>query len=233
MKLELVGKKKEAGDAVSFIFKSNAPVKWIAGQFLFYTFPHQNPDKRGVTRYFTNSAAPHERNIQITTRISGKRSSFKDKLSKMKVGSIIEASDPDGDFIVEDPNKKYVFISGGIGITPYRSILLDLDHKNLPVNVSLLYANSDNNFVFKDELESLTAKHPNFRITYFGSPRHIEKKDIQKAIDKLSAISGKPIIYVSGPEPMVEAFEKLLKVDMELPEKRLKLDFFPGYDPIR
>lgn len=233
MKIELVGKKKETGDAVTFILKSQMPTEWKAGQFLFYTFPHQSPDERGITRYFTISSAPHEQDIWITTRINNKKpSSFKSKLLKIKVGQAIEASDPDGDFIVENPEKKYVFIAGGIGITPYRSILLDLDHKNLPINVTLLWANSDKNFAFKDELEKLAEEHKNFKIKYFISPCHIEKEDIQKTIDELSAINDKPIIYVSGPEPMVEEFGRMLK-KTGIAENRIKQDFFPGYDTIK
>lgn len=229
MLLTLIRKKKEEGDVTTFIFESQTPMKWKAGQFLFYTFPHHNPDKRGVTRYFTISAAPFEKHLQISTRISDKRSSFKNALSKMKAGEGIEASDPDGDFTLDDPGEKFIFISGGIGITPYRSILLGLDHNNLPMNITLLYANSNDDFVFKRELDVLSKKHPTFKIKYFVSPKHIEKEDIQKAIDE---IGGEPIVYFSGPEPMTEAFEKLLKEEMKLPEERIKLDFFPGYDPI-
>ncbi len=230
MKIELVDKKKQSGDAASFMFKSPHPIKWTAGQFLFYTFPHNSPDNRGITRYFTISSAPFEQDIVITARISADKSStFKRELSNMKIGDRIEVTDPDGDFIVSDPGQKFVFISGGIGITPYRSILLDLDHRNLPINAMLLYANSDENFVFKDELEILATKHPSFRIEYFVSPKHIEKEDIDKAQQSLGV---QPLIYVSGPEPMVEAFEKTLR-SMKIPEERIKLDFFPGYDPIR
>lgn len=231
MKIELVDKKKEDGDAVSFIFKSNAPIEWTAGQFLFYTLPHSNPDDRGVTRYFTISSAPFEKHIMLTTRIiPEKLSSFKKKLFASPIETKIEVADPDGDFTVDDPQKKLIFISGGIGITPYRSILLDLDNKNLPINVTLLYANSDENFVFKNELERLAAKHNNFKIKYFVSPRHIEKEDIQGTIEEMG---NDPIVYFSGPEKMTEAFEKLLKEDMKLPEERIKLDFFPGYEPIK
>ncbi len=238
MKIELVEKKKETKDVTSFIFESRVPIKWTAGQFLFYTFPHPNPDERGITRYFTISAVPFEKHIMLTTRFAGnKSSSFKQKLFSAPIGTEFEVTDPDGDFIVDlprdkagDPGKKFIFISGGIGITPYRSILLDLDHRNLPINVTLLYANHNNDFLFKDELEKLAAKHPTFKIKYFVSPKHIEKEDIQKAIEEMG---DEPVVYFSGPEPMTEAFEKLLKEEMGLPEERVKLDFFPGYDPIR
>ncbi len=237
MKIELVEKKRETQSVTSFIFKSPTPVKWVAGQFLFYTFPHNNPDQRGVTRYFTVSSAPFEEHIMLTTKLADKHpSSFKQKLFSSPIGMELEVTDTDGDFTVDlprskagDPGKKLIFIAGGIGITPYRSILLDLDHKNLPINVTLLYANHDNNFVFKEELETLAVTHPTFKIKYFVSPKHIEKEDIQEAIDE---ITNESMVYVSGPEVMTEAFEKTLK-EMGLPEDRIKLDFFPGYDSIK
>lgn len=234
MKITLNNKKKETPDVTSFIFSSRVPIKWTAGQFLFYTFPHDDTDQRGITRYFTVSSAPFEKHIMLTTRFAKeKSSSFKQKLFKSPIGTEIEVTDPDGDFAIEDlpagrhvPGNKYIFIAGGIGITPYRSILLDLDHKNLPINVTLLYANHDNNFVYKEELEALAAKHPTFKINYFVSPRHIEWKDIY------GVLGVQPLIYVSGPEPMVESFEKILKKN-GVPESRTKFDFFPGYDSIK
>lgn len=233
MKLVLKNKKQETKDVMSFIFKSNTPIKWLAGQYLFYTFPHPSPDERGVTRYFTISSTPHERNIMITTRFSDEHpSSFKQKLFNAPLGTEIGATDPDGDFTMEDsPStaKAHIFLSGGIGITPYRSILLDLDHGNLPINITLLYANSDENFVFKEELEKLAGKHQGLKIKYFISPKHIEKADIEQAIKE---IGDDPIIWFSGPEKMTEAFEKMLKEDMKIPEKRLKFDYFPGYEVI-
>ena len=147
----------------------------------------------------------------------------------MKLGDIIEVDGPDGDFIVSDssaPGETYLFIAGGIGITPFHSILLDLDHKNLPMNVTLLYANKDkNNVVYKDELEALAAKHANFKIHYFFYPERIDEAVIKKIVPDLT----KPIFYVSGPEPMTEHFEKMLP-QMGIPEANIKKDYFPGYN---
>src|SRR3990167_4362886 len=91
MLLTFFEKKQETADVFSFIFKTDEPIKWRAGQYLFYTFPNDNPDNRGVTRYFTISSTPFE------------------------------------DFIIDDLGKNYIFIAGGIGITPFRSILLQMD----------------------------------------------------------------------------------------------------------
>lgn len=225
MKLTLIEKRKETRDVTSFIFSPDKPISWEAGQLLHYTLPHENPDDRKIERYFTISSAPFEGHIMVTTRLAEKSSTFKKALFAMPIGGTIEADGLEGDFTVSDPSAELVFIAGGMGITPYHAILLDLDHRGLSISAKLLYANRDSDFVFKDELEALAKKHPNFTIKYFVSPERIDEAAIRKEAPDL----GKPIYYVSGPEPMVEAFEKMM-LAMGIPDAHLKRDFFPGYN---
>lgn len=225
MKLVLIGKKTEAADATSFIFKSEITTPWQAGQFLHYTLPHDNPDDRKDERYFTISAAPFEKNIMLTTRFAEKGSSFKRALSALPLGGTIEASGPEGDFVITDSGTELIFIAGGIGITPYRAILLDLDRRGVSINAKLLYANRDSSFIYKEELGALTAKHKNFTIRYFVSPERIDEIVIRKEVADLT----RPTFYVSGPEAMVESFEKML-LGMGVPDGNLKRDYFPGYN---
>lgn len=229
MLLTLFEKKQEARDVYSFIFKSTKPLSWKPGQYLFYTLPNNNTDERGVTRYFTISSAPFEKFIMLTTRINLPSSTFKKSLVDLSIGDTIETSGPDGDFIIDDsprgeagPKKNYIFIAGGIGITPFRSILLQMDFEKLSINVQLLYANRDKNLVFNGELKSLVEKNKNFKINYFISPDRIN-------VRTLSSIINLPSFYISGPEPFVESIEKILK-GLGVEPQNIKLDFFPGYE---
>lgn len=227
MRLTLLAKKEETSDVTSFIFQPDQDLSWQAGQFLYYTLPHPDADDRKTQRYFTISSAPHEGHIMLTTRFAGedKASTFKKAFFNMKMGDVIEADGLVGDFTLVDPERNHIFIAGGIGITPYRAILLDLDYKNLPINATLLYANKDkNNIVFRNELEVLAVKHPTFKIHYFFNPERIDEAAIKKIVPDLI----KPIFYISGPEIMVEAFEKMLP-KMGIPEANIKKDYFPGY----
>ena len=225
MKLTLADRKEEAGDAISFFFLPDAPLAWQAGQFLHYTLPHQNPDQRGIKRWFTIASAPHEGRVQVTTRFTAdKGSTFKRALRDLPIGATIEADGPEGDFIITDPDQTYVFIAGGIGITPYRAILLDLAHRGLPIHVALLYGNRNDEFVFKSELEALAKKYPTLKIRYAVSPAKIDEFSIRNLISDLEH----PIFYTSGPEPMVEAVEKML-AEMGVPDEHSKRDYFPGY----
>lgn len=225
-KLTLEHRHQETPDTISFRFKSDQIKRWKPGQYLHLTLEHPRPDARGTERYFTISSAPFEGHIQITTRFSAEKiSSFKAALRGMAVGGTIEADGLEGEFTVEDPRQRLVFIAGGIGVTPYRAMLLGLDHDRSPVNVDLLYANRDENFPFKAQLEALARKHPAFKIHYFTGSKRLDEEAIKAAVGD----AGKPLFYVSGPETMVEAFDKVLK-GMNTPKSRVKTDYFPGYD---
>jgi ferredoxin-NADP reductase len=225
MKFTLSVTKQEANDTFSFIFAPEQPLQWKAGQLLRYVLNHPNPDDRGVERFFSIASAPHEKQVMLTTRFASKSSSFKKALKNFRPGDAIEAHDLEGDFVVDDSRKTFVFIAGGIGITPFRAILLDLDYNKKPLNVQLLYANRDNDFPYQKELEALRTRHPEFRIDYVVSPNRIDEKSIAQLVPDIQ----KPMLYVSGPEPMVESTDEILK-QIGVPEKRIKNDFFPGYE---
>jgi ferredoxin-NADP reductase len=223
--LKLIGREQLFQDVITFIFEPEQPLEWQPGQYMHYYFEHPDTDERGIERWFTISAAPYEKHITITTRFNDqKSSSFKKALMQLSPGDTIKAEGPGGKFVISDTSKKSILVAGGIGITPYRSMLLQMHHDGQDINADLLYANRDENFVFGGELEALQAKHPNFKIHKFVGDRHIGEPDLKPYADDPSTI-----IYVSGPEPMVEAFEETLKEKLKVPEDRVKLDFFPGY----
>src|SRR5580698_1955191 len=112
MKLKLTKIKSESPEVKSYIFKPSKPLVWTAGQYLHYLLHHESTDNRGSDRWFTIASAPFERHVMITTRLAHRKgSTFKDTLKALKIGESIEISDDvDGDFIVEDRNREYVFI---------------------------------------------------------------------------------------------------------------------------
>lgn len=223
--LTLKEKRQQTNDTVSFIFSSAEPFPWKAGQFLKYTLDHPDMDDRKNERYFTISSAPHEKDIWLTTRFTPEKgSTFKAVLQNLEIGAAISAEGPDGDFVIENPARDFVFIAAGMGITPYRAILLDRKEKKLFPRIKLLYSNRNAEFVFKSELETLRSAHPNLEITYFISPQRIDEKLIQET----GATLENPMYYISGPEAMVEQFEKSLPL-LGIREENTKRDYFPGY----
>jgi len=227
MILTLFKKVPITADIMSFYFKPQIPVKWEAGQFMYFTLQHDNPDDRGTGRFFTISSAPFEENIMITTRFSGDASStFKKALLKMEIGQDISALMPQGEFVVKDFTKSYVFIAGGIGITPFRSILLDLDfNKQLGnMRIFLLYSNRSNDIVFKNEFDGLVLKNPFLKIRYIISPEICNIELIKNTVSDFQ----EKIYYISGPINMVNSIEDALSKG-GIGDDKIKKDYFPGY----
>jgi ferredoxin-NADP reductase len=227
MKLTLIKQQLETSDVITFSFQPDQPVTWQPGQFIKYQLPLDPSDDRGESRYFTISAAPFENEIHITTRIASEHgSAFKSGLQHLQAGDQVEASEPMGEFIVDQLQAGHVFISGGIGITPYRSILAQAAHDNQMPSIALLYANRNDQFVFKSELDAITKAHPTLSITYLVEPQRIQLADIQQATQKLQKDT--PYYYISGPKPMVEGFKQTL-IDSGIQADFIKTDYFPGY----
>lgn len=225
MKLKLVDTHQETEDVKSFIFEPETPIQWQAGQFLYYTLPHPEEDDRKDKRWFTNSAAPSENRVMITTRLTKDRgSSFKKALNDLKIGDEIEADPPEGDFTLDDTSKNYIFIAGGIGITPYRSILAEAKAHGQNLKVHLLYANRSSDIPFRKELDEIASQNPSFKVDYIIDPDKINEEKLKAAITQAED----PIIYVSGPEPMVEALNDDLQ-ELGVKEDHLKTDYFPNY----
>jgi ferredoxin-NADP reductase len=224
MKLTLRERKQETPDVESFIFSLTEDLIWKPGQFLHYVLHHEPTDDRGSDRWFTIASAPFEKKVMITTRFDATRSStFKKTLQELKLDEQIEVSDLDGDFVLGDADAKHVFIAGGIGVTPFHSILKEADHTGQKLDVTLLYANRDEHAPYKIEFDEFAVRNPKLRITYFIGER-IDEAAIRKAVPDLKT----PLFYVSGPEPMVESFGVLLK-NMGVPSAQVKQDWFPGY----
>lgn len=213
---------KEADDVDTFLWEPSQPIYWQAGQYMKYTLAHDEVDDRGVDRWFTISAAPFETNPSITTRFAPEHgSSFKHALKQYKLGDVIEAEMPEGDFLM-DTKRPAVLVAGGIGITPFRAMLLQMQHDHRSIHARLLYANHDEQFVFRDELE-LVAKNNDLKIDYFAAQR-IEVEDILQAAEGLED----PIFYISGPKPMVQTYKDEL-AQRGISMDNIKTDYFPGY----
>lgn len=217
-----------ASDVNSYIFENSENIHWKPGQYLIYSLSHKPQDLRGKMRFFTISSSPFENKIQITTRINKqKRSSFKNALDGLKIGETIEAKGPDGDFVLANLGKNYVFIAGGIGITPFRSIIAELDNKQKTVDITLIYANKNADIPFKSELDEIAAKRNEFKILYVISPKRINTSYLKKNIIDFKS----PIFYISGPDPMVEEMADTLK-NLKVPKEHIREDYFSGYREI-
>lgn len=223
MVLTLIEKTHLIDNVWAFRFKPDGPFTWTAGQYIRVELPHDNPDQEGIRRWFTNSAAPFEGIMQITTRVT--ESTFKQALAKLEPGDTLQLIEaPEGDFTWQDSDLPIVFVAGGIGITPFRSILKQRAHDGLSLPVTLVYGSRTPDVPFKDEFTQWQADNPELRVHYIvGEPLTAE------TITKAVPILNDSLVYVSGPEPMVQTLSKDL-MEHGLPKAQLKRDEFPNYD---
>lgn len=224
MVLTLTEKENLVDNVWAFRFQPSEPLNMAAGQYVHVKLPHDSPDEEGDERWFTNSAAPYEGLVQITTRVTD--STFKQALSKLEPGSTaVESLDaPEGDFVWEDSEHPIVFVAGGIGVTPFRSILKQRAHDDQPLNLTLVYNSRTADVPFRDELDQWTNANPGLKVHYVPGTR-LTAENIAELVPDLN----NSLVYVSGPEPMVEALGNDLKAH-GLAEAQLKQDFFPNYN---
>jgi ferredoxin-NADP reductase len=220
--LKLVNKENLVDNVWAFRFEPSEPMHWTAGQYMRVELPHENPDAEGTKRYFTVSSAPYEHIAQITTRVTG--TTFKTALAALPIGAEMPLlAMPEGDFIWEGSDKPLIFVAGGIGITPFYSILKQRVNDHQPINVTLVYGNRTDQIPFQPEFDQWHAVNPQFKVQYvIGEPL------TGKKLAELNPDLNKAEVYVSGPEPMVEALGEQLKA-AGLPDAQLKQDFFPNY----
>lgn len=199
-----------------FVFEPSKKLNFKPGQYLEWTLPQKTPDSRGSRRYLTLASSPTEDTIRIATKYYESPSSFKKTLLYLQTP--IVASQLAGDFVLpNDPSIKLAFVAGGIGITPYRSMIKFLIDTKQIRDIILIYINkSADEIVYKDILE-------NVKVIYINTTEvgHLNDKMIN---DKIPDAHDR-VWYISGPHNMVSATEKLLK-SMNI--KHIKTDFFPG-----
>ena len=224
MNLTLADIQPETSDVTSFLFEPEGELEWQPGQYLRYRIPHQGEDERGPQRYFTAASAPHERHVRLTTRRAAERgSTFKEALFGLEPGAIVEADAPAGSFTLEEPEGEYVLIAGGIGITPFRAILVDLAHRGKRLDGKLIYANRNDEIVFRDELDDLSFAL-GLSIRYLVDPERIDARLLAEEVPNPAGAR----FYISGPKPMVDAIQELALAHGAA-EELLKRDAFPGY----
>lgn len=219
MNLKITKIKPETDYALSLILEKPIGFHFYPGQYIDYELNAHDPS--GNIRSFTISASPSEDFLMLTTKKG--QSEFKKKLFTLKPNDEISASPPVGTFIL-DESSPAVFIAGGIGITPFRSMIKYAIDQKLSTPITLIYSNSDENFIFKEELDNWQKLMPALKIIYHNSTRLGHLINIDP-----SYLLPNAIYYLAGPPKFVDAMQKIL-LDMKTDETNIRSDYFDGYE---
>ncbi|MCA9766863.1 MAG: FAD-dependent oxidoreductase, partial [Carnobacterium sp.] len=212
-------------DNYSFSFESKEPLNWKAGQHGLFNFKGEKLIK-GNARMFSVASSPHEEMLTIGTKIGRHPSEFKAKLKAMEIGDSIFLRGPFGSFFVssKNKNKNIALIGGGIGITPMRAILKDLEHRNTKKSVKLFYIDSNREYVFKDELDKISSNNPRIKIVYLT-----DRKDLKENIvEYVKGNKNRSCYFISGNPNMVKEMKVMLK-ENGIKRRNSINDSFRGY----
>ncbi len=225
-----------AKNTFDYIFTSNIKILFRSGQYMEWTLAHPHPDTRGNRRYFTLASAPTENTVCIGMRHYAQSSSFKMKLQEMVVGDEIIAAQGAGDFVLPtQKNEKLAFIAGGIGITPFRSMIqymLDTKEKR---DAILLYTNRNaEDIAYKDIFDkaqnelglktSYFVTDPNEKaINGFFQTERVTAEQIKKEVPDYMERK----FYISGRNEMVSGIKSMLK-SLGVRPRNIKTDYFSG-----
>lgn len=235
--LTIKEKIKLSYDTFDFIFPLEKSLPFVPGQYMEWTLAHQKPDSRGNRRYFTLASSPTEDNIRLGVKFYNPSSTYKKTLLNLGQDETIVAAQIAGDFILPtDKQKKLVFMAGGIGITPFRSMIKYLLDKNEQRDIIMVYSNKyQSEIVYKDVFDEAQTKL-NVKTVYtltdttqlpmgwIGEIGRVNPLMIQKEIPDFMERT----FYLSGPHSMVKGFEDVLQ-QMGVKKENIKTDFFPGF----
>ena len=233
--LTLTSIQRSAQDVYNFAFTPDRKLSFAPGQYMEWTLGHGHSDDRGNRRYFTIASSPTDDEVHLGVKFYPQSSTFKQALAAMKTGDKISASHIAGNFVLpKDPQKKLVFIAGGIGITPFLSMVQYMLDKKEQRSIVIFYSNKTSaDIAYKDVFDraenelgiktvhALTnEKTPGPGIYNGPVNAHLIMEQIPDYRDRT--------FYVSGPHVMVEAFERTLH-EMGISRFKIKSDFFPGF----
>ncbi len=236
-KTKLKSREEIAAGTMAFHFEKPEGFAFKAGQFGDYTLINPTEtDAEGNIRGFSLASAPYEGDLMLATRM--RDTAFKRVLRTMEIGTELSLDAPYGSFTLHNNTRiPAVFLTGGIGVTPVRSIVLQAAHDNLPHKIFLFDSNRrPEDAAFLDELTEAQKKNANYTFVgtmtemensaqkWDGETGYITKVMLVKYIGDLTL----PIYYVAGPPSMVTAMRKTLN-EAGVDDDNIRTEEFSGY----
>ncbi len=234
--LQLSQVRKLANDTYEFIFSGRVP-HFQPGQFAEWTLDADTSDSRGNRRWFTIASSPTENDVRLGIKFYADPSTYKTFLADFRNGRKILTGSIAGDFTMpKNPKRKLAFIAGGIGVTPFRSMVKYLHDRNERRDAVLLYSNrSEAEIAYRDIFDAAERAGIGFRAHYTLTDKSVaptwqgERGFVDaNMITRTMPDYKERTFYISGPPSMVGTFKHLLH-EMGVPRRRIKTDYFPGF----
>jgi len=214
----------------SFRLEAGGQLNFKAGQFLSVKLG----DDPKFKKYLSLSNSPTEEGyLEFTKKLT--ESDFSKALNNLKVEDQIIIQYPFGKFILDESDKKISFLSGGIGITPIRSICKYVVDKKLGTDIILLYANrSVGDIVFRDDFEAMRKNYPLLKVSHVlgqaeaGFNCIVGKIDSQIVKNEIPDFKERKF-YLCGPPQMVQAMRNILSGELGLSSNMIVTENFQGY----
>jgi ferredoxin-NADP reductase len=234
---KLMDRKQVAERTIAFRFEKPADWRFKAGQFIDMTLlDPSETDSEGNTRGFSIASGPHEETLMVTTRM--RNTAFKRVLSNVSIGTAVKIDGPFGDLTLPNSaSRTVIFLAGGIGITPFRSMLVWAAREKLPHRIFLFYSNRrPEDAPFLEELQMLEQENPNYKfiatMTDIGESHWPWKGETglinQEMLARYLKSTESPIYYIAGPPAMVAGLHELLN-KAGVDDDDIRAEEFAGY----
>jgi glycine betaine catabolism B len=235
LRLKLIEQVRLSDRVSEFRFQLPQPIHFAPGQYMEFTLPMSHTDGRGNRRTFSIASSPTESQLKLGIKFYEPSSTFKQQLRQLKPGATLMAGQLAGNFILPgDLGRKLVFVAGGIGITPFRSMLKQLIDTGSQRDIILLYAiSAPDEISFRDVLDA-AAEHgvrvvpilgaKDIPAGWKGETGYLTAELIQRLVPDLAERH----FFISGPSIMVDKTRDLLR-SLKIRRGRITTDYFSGY----
>jgi len=235
--VRLKSRREVAEKTIAWYFDKPREFSFQAGQFIDLILLDQpNIDSEENQRTFTIASAPMEDHLMVVTRM--RDSTFKRILTDIALDTVMGIDGPYGNLTLpEDMSRPVVFLAGGIGITPFRSMIVQATEQNLSGKIILLYANRrPEDAPFLDELQNLQQQNPNYTFVgtmtnaagsdfpWSGETGYVNSDMLTKYVTDIES----PLYYIVGPPAMVKGVKAMLD-SAGIRKSDVKTEEFMGY----
>lgn len=213
---------QEAEGIYSYFFSKPKDFRFLAGQYMEWTVARHKSDSRGNRRYLTITSAPEDNELVFTVKVPPQPSAFKQSLQRLKPGDKLLAARVAGSFTMPaDPAQKVAFLAGGVGITPFHSMIRHTEASKDSRDITLVYSVAkESEFAYRQLFDKLDKD--NIRVIY--STDRLDGTKLKQAVNDYKERK----FYVSGPLPFVAAMQAQL-AQLGVASSQIATDYFPGY----